>query len=219
MESLIPCKCGNFRINARMIPHNAFPNIQACEQERFSRCVQPFMLRGKCISIKNPVLIACKVNSTSCSDVFCTCCKMTFRFFIGQGMIIYGGVVSEGRQGAHTPSPNFSVQYSLPSPSFKKLDTAKSLPHFLQPYFNQTSPRNDTPDVHVRFTPDAIDQLNTNYNQNGSITSETNDDEFNMMFSCKVDPVVGSYKQNMLLPNDDLFENISTEVTSSSYFV
>lgn len=162
-------------------------------------------------------MVTTRIHSPVCSDVTCTGCRTTFRFFLGQGMLIYGGIVPEGRQGALTPSPNFAVQQSLPAPSNRKPGIPRNFPNFLQPYVVPLSARELTQNRRTQFSSNNWDSNEEN-SVDETLRSESNDDDFNMMFSCKIDPVVGSYKQNMWLPNDNLFDTVPSEFSPSSYF-
>lgn len=220
METSLPCRCGNMKIKAKAIPQNVTPNLQTSERDRLSQCRQVFMCDGRCIEIASPNTVQVKTNSPVSADIGCASCKTFFRFFLGAGMQVYIGYLPQSVTSAIYSSNTPESAVNKQQVAIRKPGIPKNFPNFLQPYVIPNTQANTHEASQPRRSSSSWDDLNRNENGEDAFYVNTSvDDDFDMMFSNKIDPVVGSYRANMCMPIENMFDNaIKSRFSPSSYY-
>lgn len=216
----VSCRCGNLRATGSKVPANSFPNLQcprSQDRELLSECKDIYLFRGKAIEIKDADSIFSLNFGQMCADITCCSCQMTLRFFQGQTLTVYGGIV-QSRMSILDQCPaqctGVSAAASLPITSMKMMGLPKTYPSFLQS-FTVTLMHPMT----RRFSsqlPQNLDYPTLSSPANFMVEGEM-DGDFDLMFSNKTDPVVGSYRPTIGNSDPFLEAGISEVPPSSCY--
>ena len=193
------CNCGNISANGQILPPGAAPNIPPTERRFFSGCRQIFLIRSKTIVVRDIRNLQARMLSPTTADLCCSCGTI-FRFYCGRGYSYFSKLTTPNNG---TPNTNSATQIS----------TAQ-IPHILAPLISHNSTQ---PKVQIQFHPQEPSPENTQINNTALNGNE--DTDFDLMFSSKIDPIVGSYKQQIGLFGEETLGNIAmSDFMPKSYY-
>jgi hypothetical protein len=162
------CRCGNLKATGQVLPAGVYPHIPTSERTRLVQCPSLFTADQHSIEVGTFAQITVKPHSHTCVDLFCTGCRTSFRFFAGQGAVYFSVLPESRRRGAGTQAViNPYASNVLP----------KLFPPFLVPLLQRQNPT--TANAHF-----------SDPSESGGVE----DPDFDLMFSSRLDPVVGSYR-------------------------
>jgi hypothetical protein len=95
--STIVCKCNNLEIVCVALPTGAYPHIPASERTRLSACTAVFSVGPGSLTIRALANVTVKPHSHACTDLYCTACRTTLRFFSGN-ITAYLGTLPQSRR-------------------------------------------------------------------------------------------------------------------------
>jgi hypothetical protein len=163
------CRCGNIRIRGKPLPTGVYPNIPSSERTRLLACSSCFSVQLRGVDIADISNLSVKSQGPVCADLYCSSCRSTFRFFSGRGFCYVG------RLGDSNPRETTNVPVTESGPLV--------FPAFLQPLLGRQ-------DFGVRSARGSDASLRS---EDGAPSGD--DGDFDVMFSSKFDPVVGSYRR------------------------
>lgn len=210
------CRCGNIKMSGTQLPSNVYPNICCSHHSdtlRLSECPNLIMNRGKFVQIQSPELCKTKIHSSTCADITCSACYHTLRFFMGQTVTLYVGAVEPKfpqlkRNVSTSEKLNRKLFCSLPIPNISILPN--KLPLFVQPFVQVIrrvkSKRLSESNQIITFEEEEEEEVEN--------FDEAEDQEIELMFSCKIEPFVGSFRPPMSTP-DPKYEFIPSNLVSS----
>lgn len=189
------CTCGNLRIRGLLNQQSHYPHSQASGRDQLSKTL--FSIQPHSIEIQRIRKEKGNLHNKPCSDMKCTICGATFRFFSCKG-----NSYMERIQPTHKHCNKIPTNTNFNSKSNgDEVQLAQ-----------QTNQSNNN---HLQNSL-SVDNRNTDYfNKNLLDKMIIGDSDFELMFSNKYDPVVGSYEQQINATLDG--SNISN-VRPNSYF-
>lgn len=227
--STYSCSCGNIRIRGQIVPHSVYPNIPSSEKEHLRCCRNLFTVQSQCIEIHNFNNIQARSLSKICSELKCTTCGSLFLFFYCNGYSYFGRtrpkITYPPRHQQDTNCCKSLTKHpqilSIKKPNDNRKMTG-SLPSFLKPLISNQKIGSSTQEIPKKSTTDNI-SLNEGTNLSFSKAEDndfmSSDIDFELMFSNKVEPIVGSYKQDMNVPLDSsLGSAFYCDIQPNSYF-
>lgn len=220
------CRCGNIKVKGDQLPPGSYPNLPATERANISQCRVFLTISKQSISIQNFAQISSRIINSFCTEVICKQCSTFFRFFTSRS-VFYCGLV-----GASAPRPNQRHQTLIVHHPSNSNPENQSFPHQLRQFLaNEARPRSQTThsidqeqinqneDTNFPLGNDG-NQLSLDNSRNTEDSMISNEDiDFSMMFSSNADPIVGSYKTHITIPQDRPIPQANQDWGPKSYFI
>lgn len=222
------CVCGNIKILGQSVPHFVYPNLPPTENLRLRYIKNLYSVQKHSMEIRDFNEIQSRPLSKLCVHMKCSSCDSSFLFFFWRGYTYYGRIHAvnpkikpscltsqidrNDQKGCKSLSSRRQVMQQAKKKSDKKV--IGSLPNFFRPLILNQRSDDGLQKCHVNRADKFMMKNNID---DESIVS--NDADFELMFSNKVDPIVGSYKQDMNIPLDSSFGNaFNCGIQPNSYF-
>ncbi|KAK8861006.1 hypothetical protein M9Y10_012698 [Tritrichomonas musculus] len=205
------CACGNVRVKGEFIRQSLNQTIQLnkANDHQFNNIL--LMNKLHSIEIQNFKNIKGNLLNKSCSDIMCAQCNTIFHLFTSKGKIYMKKVQNYNN---HTVSPHkatSSIQNG--QTELSHLNACSAIIPLIplpQPLVSKDKQMNicqpAQSNLLIKKASSIYDDSNefyTDTNINDKINE--NDTDFEIMFSNRYLPFVGSYKNNMSIPHDGFF--------------
>ena len=199
-NQLFSCDCGNLKIAGQKLPRSVYPNISPSDRERLRNIQSISYVKQQGIEIRDTRQVHVRLLSPTCADMHCICGAL-FRFFIGRGFSYFGRICNSDQGNQQVPNPSDTYPQSL-------LYTGNNLPKILMPLISKRPNQGQINKID-RHSLNPFNEIVNNI-----------DTDFDLMFSNRLEPVVGSYKKSTILPNDGLIGAIRlSDIQSKSYVI
>ncbi|KAK8840332.1 hypothetical protein M9Y10_030889 [Tritrichomonas musculus] len=187
------CLCGNIQIRGNLCEQNKFHNFKQVEQQQKSKKKALFSFQPHTIEIHITVKEKASNFCNTCSDMRCLNCGTIFHFLSIKG------------------NPYFErIQFPIKFPSQMILIPKKNHENISLDHCLQNSSKNRTENSFNEINHDFC-SLNSNIiNQNYDA-----DGDFEIMFSNKFDPFVGSYETKL---DESIFSKNNLYIKPNSYY-
>lgn len=228
------CSCGNIKIRGQVVPHCMHPNLPRSENLHLRYIKNLFSIQKQSMEIRELSKIQGHPLSKVCTEVKCSNCGSAFLFFFWNGYSYFGRMhpinnniklmpPKKPQQKEINTCKSLSSRHQVLSINKQNENKSKltgSLPNFFKPLILNQRVKNTSQEILIESDehPQNTDKnLLKNHEEVESVLA--NDIDFELMFSNKADPIVGSYKQDMNGPFNSSFGNtFNYNLQPNSYF-
>lgn len=181
------CNCGNIFIKGQLVPLCFHYNI---DKDGFQLCKTHYLMQSKSIEIQNTKSTKKNLHRKIGIDLKCTLCETAFRVITCDSKLYL-------EKSSHVHLSNEKLhQYSNNYHFYKSIKNNCILVIPFTSFMNSSSVNNNKQDSQIYLPNDPLDRQVNNKLDEG-------DTDFELMFSNKYDPFVGSYEYHMNIPFDE----------------
>lgn len=205
------CSCGNLKIKGKIVPNCMYPNIPLTGKEHLRLCKNLFSIQPQSVDIHNYNQICGHTLSKVCSSLKCTACGSTFLFFSWAGYSYFGKIQQQSEKNNKLSQNHKISKYNghplaeHPQNIFSNHNHDSSISMSLPNMFKYLISNNKQKFVSQENEKKSIDQNNFQVTEKKYDEDENffaNDVDFELMFSNKSAPYVGSFAHDLSILND-----------------